>query len=138
MGLDHGGNGLSREIQRLLSQATSSNSYRGKPRCFQASRDRISQARPWSAPGSPPGWICLKYLSRETSRRDPDQMPEPSKLAPLKSEEQRLYSEPLQDVRASHPVFMAEPSHHSKEAQIILLVFMISFFQSLPRAHNHR
>ena len=47
-------------------------------------------------------------------------MPEPPQLTPLDVEEQRLYSEPLLDVRAPHSISKAEPSHPAKEAHFIL------------------
>ena len=42
-------------------------------------------------------------------------MPEPPQLTPLDAEEQHLYSEPLPDVRAPHPISKAEPSDPVKE-----------------------
>lgn len=38
-------------------------------------------------------------------------MQEPPQLASFDTEEQRLYSELLLDVRAPHPILEAEPSH---------------------------
>uniref|UniRef100_A0A8C4XBM0 Ig-like domain-containing protein n=1 Tax=Erpetoichthys calabaricus TaxID=27687 RepID=A0A8C4XBM0_ERPCA len=61
------------------------------------SRDIVPPACPGSSPGPPPGWTCPEHLTREASRRHPDQMPEPPHLTPLDAEEQRLYSEPLPD-----------------------------------------
>ena len=43
-------------------------------------------------------------------------MPEPSHLPPLDAEEQTLYSEPLPDDRASHPISKGEPRHPAEEA----------------------
>ncbi|KAF7228520.1 zinc finger protein ZIC 3-like, partial [Nothobranchius furzeri] len=64
---------------------------------------------------STPGWTCLENLTREASRRHPDQMPEPPQLALLDVEEQRVYSEPLPDDRASHPISKGEPSQSSEK-----------------------
>ena len=58
------------------------------------------------------------HLPRETSKRKPDQMPEPPQLAPLNAEEQRLYSEPLPDIQALQPISKAKPSHPVKEAHL--------------------
>ena len=44
-------------------------------------------------------------------------MLEPPQLVPLNMEEQWLYSEPLLDVQAPHPISKAELSHPGKEAQ---------------------
>ncbi|MEQ2256329.1 hypothetical protein ILYODFUR_023140 [Ilyodon furcidens] len=43
-------------------------------------------------------------------------MPEPPQLAPLDVEEQRLYSEPLPDGRAPHPISKGVPGHPTEEA----------------------
>ncbi|MED6234357.1 hypothetical protein ATANTOWER_027861 [Ataeniobius toweri] len=43
-------------------------------------------------------------------------MPEPPQLAPLDVEEQRLYSEPLPDGRAPHPISNGVPGHPTEEA----------------------
>ncbi|KAK5600055.1 hypothetical protein CRENBAI_010418 [Crenichthys baileyi] len=43
-------------------------------------------------------------------------MPEPPQLAPLAVEEQRVYSEPLPDGRAPHPISMAVPGHPTEKA----------------------
>ncbi|MEQ2311570.1 hypothetical protein AMECASPLE_021524 [Ameca splendens] len=43
-------------------------------------------------------------------------MPEPPQLAPLDVEEQRLYSEPLPDGRAPHPISKGVPVHPTEEA----------------------
>ena len=37
-------------------------------------------------------------------------------MTPLYAEEQRLYSEPLPDVKAPYSISKAEPSHPAKEA----------------------
>ncbi|PWA26521.1 hypothetical protein CCH79_00001171 [Gambusia affinis] len=60
-------------------------------------RDIVPAACPGSSPGSPPGGTCPKHLTREASRRHPDQIPEPPQLAPLDVKEQWLYSESLPD-----------------------------------------
>ena len=52
--------------------------FPSQPRAYQS-----MTAFPWSALGSPPRWACPKHLPRETSRKHPDQMPEPPQLAPL-------------------------------------------------------
>ncbi|MEQ2190311.1 hypothetical protein GOODEAATRI_034443 [Goodea atripinnis] len=43
-------------------------------------------------------------------------MPESTQLAPLDVEEQRLYSEPLQDSRAPHPISKGASGHPTEEA----------------------
>ncbi|MEQ2246496.1 hypothetical protein ILYODFUR_039109 [Ilyodon furcidens] len=43
-------------------------------------------------------------------------MPEPPQLAPFNVEEQRLYSEPLPDGRAPHPISKGVPGHPTEEA----------------------
>ncbi|MEQ2316587.1 hypothetical protein AMECASPLE_033949 [Ameca splendens] len=43
-------------------------------------------------------------------------MPEPPQLAPLDVEEQRLYSEPLPDGRAPHPISKGVPGNPTEEA----------------------
>ncbi|MEQ2211635.1 hypothetical protein XENOCAPTIV_010028 [Xenoophorus captivus] len=43
-------------------------------------------------------------------------MPEPPQLAPLDVEEQWLYSEPLADSRAPHPISKGLPGHPTEEA----------------------
>ena len=78
-------------------------------------RDIICLACPWSSPGSPLRWSCLKHLPRETSRRHPDQMPEPPQLAPPNMEEQQLYSGPLMDVRVPQHISKPEPVYPAKE-----------------------
>ncbi|PWA28305.1 hypothetical protein CCH79_00019015 [Gambusia affinis] len=57
----------------------------------------------WVSPGPPPGGTCPELLTREASRRHPDQMPEPPQLAPLDVKEQRLYSESLPDFLSFSP-----------------------------------
>uniref|UniRef100_A0A8C6LSA8 Reverse transcriptase domain-containing protein n=1 Tax=Nothobranchius furzeri TaxID=105023 RepID=A0A8C6LSA8_NOTFU len=65
---------------------------RGNPKAFHGQvRDIVLPACPGSTFRSPPGWMCLENLTREASRRHPDQMPEPPQLAPLDVEEQRVY-----------------------------------------------
>uniref|UniRef100_A0A3B3ULB7 Kinesin family member 26B n=1 Tax=Poecilia latipinna TaxID=48699 RepID=A0A3B3ULB7_9TELE len=46
-------------------------------------RDIVPPACPGSSSGPPPGGTCPEHLTREASRRHPDQMPEPPQLAPL-------------------------------------------------------
>ena len=93
------GNSLNREIQMFLSLAIAANSSGGDTKMFpKLPRDIISLACPWSASESIPRWACPKHLLGETSKRHPDQIPEPTQLAPLDLEEQRFYSEPLLDV----------------------------------------
>uniref|UniRef100_A0A8C6L2E9 ADAM metallopeptidase with thrombospondin type 1 motif 7 n=1 Tax=Nothobranchius furzeri TaxID=105023 RepID=A0A8C6L2E9_NOTFU len=74
---------LSREVQIFLSTATWASSS--------------SQDVPWPAEKNSPSSV-------EVSRRHTDQMPEPPQLAPHDLEEQRVYSEPLPDDPASHPI----------------------------------
>ncbi|PWA16680.1 hypothetical protein CCH79_00017500 [Gambusia affinis] len=54
------------------------------PKAFPGQpRDIVPPACPGSSPGPPPGGTCPEHLTREVSRRHPDQMPEPPQLAPL-------------------------------------------------------
>ncbi|XP_066512619.1 cytoplasmic tRNA 2-thiolation protein 2-like [Hoplias malabaricus] len=78
------------------------------------SRHVVSPACSWSAPGPPPRWTCPEHLTREASRRLPDQTPEPPQLAPLDVEEQRLHSESLPDV-FSLPDSVLEPVYGGPE-----------------------
>ena len=56
-------------------------------------------------------------------------------MAPLDAEEQQLYSEPLLDVRAPHPISKAESSHPAKEApQFSVNVFDFTLVKSLGKA----
>ena len=66
--------------------------FRGDPEAFPGKpRDIVSPAFPgkyyWYSLGSPPSRTCLEHLTREVSRRHPNQMPEPPHLAPLDMEE---------------------------------------------------
>ena len=75
---------------------------RGDPVAFPGQpRDIVSPtcpgSSPGSSPGSPPSRTCKEHLTREASRSHPNQMPQPPHLAPLNTEEQRFYSEPLPD-----------------------------------------
>ncbi|MEQ2300449.1 hypothetical protein AMECASPLE_025545 [Ameca splendens] len=54
-------------------------------------------------------------------------MPEPPQLAPLDVEEQRLYSEPLPDGRAPHPISKGVPGHPMEEAH---------FSRLYPESHS--
>ncbi|PWA19406.1 hypothetical protein CCH79_00017164 [Gambusia affinis] len=54
-----------------------------------------SVACPGSSPGPPPGGTCPEQLTRDASRKNPNQIPEPPQLAPLDMKEQWLYSESL-------------------------------------------
>ena len=72
--------------------------FRGDPEAFPGEpKDIVSPTCPGFSPGSPPSETCPEHLTREASRRHPNQMPEPPHLAPLDAEEQRFYSEPLPD-----------------------------------------
>ena len=119
-GSGRGGSSLSRETQTSLSPATSSSSSGGTPRRSQP-RDIVSPPCPGSSPGSPPSGTCPEHLTREASRRHPNQMPEPPHLAPLDAEEQRFYSEPLPDDWASHPISKGEPRHPAEETHVARL-----------------
>ncbi|KAF7650212.1 hypothetical protein LDENG_00129660, partial [Lucifuga dentata] len=70
----------------------------------------------WVFPGPLPSWTCLEDLPREATRGHPYYVPEPPQLTPFDVEEQRLYSESLLDVRASHPVPESEPRHPTEES----------------------
>ena len=72
------------------------------------------------------------HLPQGLQGDDPDQMPKPLKLAPLSAEEQRLYSEPLPDVRAPHPISEAEPSHPAKKAHFGYLYWQSHCFAHYP------
>ncbi|KAL7836401.1 hypothetical protein AOLI_G00276850 [Acnodon oligacanthus] len=80
------------------------------------SRDIIPPTCPGSSLGSPPCRTCLEHLPREASRGHPHQMPEPPQLASLNMEEQRLYSEPLPNPRASHPISKGESGDPAEKA----------------------
>ncbi|KAF7653624.1 hypothetical protein LDENG_00080760, partial [Lucifuga dentata] len=77
--------------------------------------DVIPPACPGSSPGPLPSWTCLEDLPRESTRGHPYWVPEPPQLTPFDAEEQRLYSESLPDVQASHPVPESEPRHPMEE-----------------------
>ncbi|KAK3567837.1 hypothetical protein QTP86_027362, partial [Hemibagrus guttatus] len=79
-------------------------------------RDIVFPACPGSSPGPLPGGACPEYLSRETSRRHPKQMPEPPQLPPFNVEEQRLCSELLPGDRAPYPISKGAPRHPTEEA----------------------
>ncbi|MEQ2303907.1 hypothetical protein AMECASPLE_021542 [Ameca splendens] len=57
---------------------------RGNPKAFPSQpRNIVPPACPGSSSGPPPSETCPEYLTGETSRRHPNQMPEPPQLAPL-------------------------------------------------------
>lgn len=83
-----------------------------------------------SASGSPPSWMCLKYLHREVSMAHPNQTPQPPQLAPFTIKEQRFYSNLLVDVWTPHPVPKG-PKHPVKETHFgPLYLWSHSFCQS--------
>lgn len=55
--------------------------------------------------------MCPEHLSGEASWRHPDQMSEPTRLAPLNAKQKGLCSEFPPDVWAPHPISKANPSH---------------------------
>ncbi|KAF7645560.1 hypothetical protein LDENG_00201930 [Lucifuga dentata] len=57
-------------------------------------------------------------------------MPEPPQLTPFDAEEQRLYSESLPNVQASHPVPETEPRHPTEEPH-----FRCLYPRSYPFSH---
>ncbi|MED6263793.1 Beta-catenin-like protein 1, partial [Characodon lateralis] len=70
----------------------------GNPKEFQGQpRNIVPPACPGSSSGPPPTGTCPEHLTGEASRRHPNQMPEPSQLASLDVEKQRLHSESLPD-----------------------------------------
>ncbi|XP_062311935.1 uncharacterized protein LOC134016604 [Osmerus eperlanus] len=90
--------------------------FLGDPEAFPGQpRDIVPPACPGSSPGPLPSGTCPEHLTREASRWHPYQMPEPPQLAPLDAEEQRFYSEPLPDDRASHPISKGEPGHPAEK-----------------------
>ncbi|MEQ2252927.1 hypothetical protein ILYODFUR_026849, partial [Ilyodon furcidens] len=83
---------------------------RGNPKAFPGQpRNIVPPACPGSSSGPLPGGMCPEHLTREASRRHPNQIPEPPQLAPLDMEKQRLYSESLLDDRASHHTLRESP-----------------------------
>ncbi|MED6242193.1 hypothetical protein ATANTOWER_001460 [Ataeniobius toweri] len=78
-------------------------------------RNIVPPACPGSSSGPPPGETCPEHLTREASRRHPNQMPKPPQLASLDVEKQQLYSGSFPDDRASHPISKREPRHHAEE-----------------------
>ncbi|KAI3375839.1 hypothetical protein L3Q82_004112 [Scortum barcoo] len=132
----HGGSSLSREAKTVLSPATSTSS---SGRILKAIPRQVERYNPssvsWVCPG---GWTCPKHLRSEASWRYPCEMPEPPQLAPLDVEEQRLYSEPLADVRAPHPISKAKPRHSTKKTHVCRLYPRSHSFGHLPRAHDPR
>ncbi|KAK5610649.1 hypothetical protein CRENBAI_001957 [Crenichthys baileyi] len=76
-------------------------------------RDTVPPACPGPSSGAPPGVTCLEDLPREASRRHPIQMPKPPLVTHLDVEEQQLYSEPLPDGQAPHPISKGVPVHPS-------------------------
>lgn len=57
----------------------------------------------WICPsGSHSSWTCPENLKRKAPTRHPDQMPEPSSLAPFDEKKQRPYSELPPDAWAPH------------------------------------
>ena len=59
-------------------------------------------------------------------------MPEQPQLAPLYTE-QRLYSEPLPDDRASHPISKGEPGHPAEKANFGRLYSQSRSFGHYPQ-----
>ena len=86
------------------------------PKAFSGQpSDRVTPACPGSSSGSPPGGACQEHLPRKVSRGHPIQMPEPTQLAPLDVEEQRLYFKFLLGDRAPHPICKCAPHHPVEE-----------------------
>ncbi|MEQ2228679.1 hypothetical protein ILYODFUR_011333 [Ilyodon furcidens] len=57
---------------------------RGNPKAFPGQpRDIVPPACPGSSSGPPHSATCPEHLTREASRRHPNQMPDPPQLAPL-------------------------------------------------------
>ncbi|MED6268052.1 hypothetical protein CHARACLAT_018368 [Characodon lateralis] len=122
-------------LTTIFNSCITTELVQGNPKAFPGQpRNIVPQARLESSSGPPPGRMCLEHLTRKASRRHPNQMP--PQLAPLDVDKQRLKSESLPDDRASHLISKAEPRHPAEEAHFIVSV--ISFFQSRPKAHDHR
>ena len=95
--------------------------------------DIVSPTCPGSSPGSPPSGTCPEHLTRQASRRHPNQMPESPHLTPVNAEEQRFYSEPLPDDRASHPISKGEPRHPAEETHFGRLYLRSRSFGHYPQ-----
>ncbi|TWW73154.1 hypothetical protein D4764_15G0005480 [Takifugu flavidus] len=92
--------------------------------------DSPSPATSISSSGGTPN----RSQAREASGRHPSQMPESPQLTPLNVEKQRFYSEPLPDVRASHPISKAEPGLPAEETHFS----RFSFFTMTDRLSAQR
>ncbi|MEQ2203637.1 hypothetical protein XENOCAPTIV_001639, partial [Xenoophorus captivus] len=61
----------------------------GNPKAFPGQpRNVVLPACPGSSSSPPPGGTCPEHLTKEVSRRHPNQMPEPAQVAPLDVEKQ--------------------------------------------------
>ncbi|MEQ2257836.1 hypothetical protein ILYODFUR_038915 [Ilyodon furcidens] len=115
LGSGRGGSSLSRDPDFSLPSHLGQLVW-GNPKAFPGqSRNIFPPACPGSSSGPPPGGTCPEHLTREASRRHPNQMPESPQLAALNEEKQRLYSESLSDDRASHPISKGEPRHSAEK-----------------------
>lgn len=92
-------------------------------RCSQASLRRhiVPPVCSGSYPWCPPGRVCLKHPTEESSRKHPNQMLESPQLDPLNVETQCLYSKSLLHDWTFHPISKGESKHPAEHTHFVLL-----------------